>query len=207
MADISEKWRKANGKAWSEADVENMYREFIPIQVECLSDFGQLIPGTLETEKTLRSMGIKIGATTGYNEEMMKIVLRCAKDQGVSPDAAVCAGHVPSGRPAPWMIFRAMEYLNVFPPAVVVNLGDTIPDIEAGLNAGVWSIGVVKTGNMIGLPAEDVASLNPEILAERMTQAKAKMLRAGAHYVIDDVSRIMRVLDLINHRLSSGEMP
>jgi phosphonoacetaldehyde hydrolase len=206
MSDISEKWLEAHGKAWSEADVEAKYREFIPIQIECLADYGHLIPGTLETEKALRSMGIKIGVTTGYNEEMMKIVLNCAKGQGFSPDAAVCASRVSKGRPAPWMIFRIMEHLNIFPPEAVINIGDTLPDIEAGLNAGVWTIGVVKTGNMIGLPKRKLARLNPEILEARMKQAKEKMHRAGAHYVIDDISDAIRVLDLINHRLSLREI-
>jgi phosphonoacetaldehyde hydrolase len=191
MADISGKWLEAHRKAWSEADVEAKYREFIPIQVECLADYGDLIPGTLETEKTLRSMGIKIGVTTGYNEEMMKIVLGCAKDQGFSPDAAVCAGGVPTGRPAPWMIFRIMEDLNIYPPKAVINR----------------TIGVVKTGNMIGLPERELSRLNPETLDERMKEAKEKMRRAGAHYFIDDVSDAVRVLDLINHRLSLKDKP
>jgi phosphonoacetaldehyde hydrolase len=193
MADISEKWLEAHGKAWSEADVEVKYQEFVPIQVECLADYGDLIPGTLETEKALRSMGIKIGVTTGYNEEMMKIVLNCAKNQGFSPDVAVCASRVLTGRPAPWMIFRIMEHLNIFPPEAVINIGGTI--------------GVVKTGNMIGLPERELSRLNPETLDERMKEAKEKMHRAGAHYVIDDVSDAVRVLDLINHRLSLKDKP
>ena len=40
-----------------------------------------------------------------------------AKQQGYEPDANVCGDDVPAGRPAPWMIFRVMEQLDVYPPA------------------------------------------------------------------------------------------
>ena len=39
---------------------------FVPLQLECLSDYSELIPGALETVATLRERGIKIGSTTGY---------------------------------------------------------------------------------------------------------------------------------------------
>ena len=40
-----------------------------------------------------------------------------------------------------------------------MKVGDTPVDIEEGLRAGVWTIGVARTGNMIGLSAEDFAAL------------------------------------------------
>ena len=78
-------------------------KEFVPLQLQCLSDYSQLIPGALEIVKTLRERGYKIGSTTGYNSEMMKINLADAKKQGYEPDSTVCASDVPHGRPYPFM--------------------------------------------------------------------------------------------------------
>jgi phosphonoacetaldehyde hydrolase len=43
-----------------------MFTEFVPLQLACLSDYSELIPGTLEAVKEMRSRGMKIGSTTGY---------------------------------------------------------------------------------------------------------------------------------------------
>jgi len=65
---------------------------------------------------------------------MLEIVLAGGAKQGFKPDFGCCAEDVPQGRPAPWMIFRSMEALGVFPPAAVLNIGDTLPDVESGHN-------------------------------------------------------------------------
>ena len=46
-----------------------------------------------------------------------QVVYDAAKKQGFVPDFTICADEVPTGRPEPWMIFRAMEALGVYPPS------------------------------------------------------------------------------------------
>ena len=55
------------------------------------------------------------------------------------------------GRPAPFMIFRAMETAGVDNVGEVVNVGDTRLDLQAGKRAGV--LGVV--GVLTGIQKED----------------------------------------------------
>ena len=58
-------------------------------------------------------------------------------------DAIVCGDDVAHGRPAPDLIFRAMEAVGVTNVQKVANVGDTILDLQAGHNAGVrWNVGV-----------------------------------------------------------------
>ena len=78
-----------------------MFAEFVPLQLACLSDYSELIPGTLEAVAALRRRGIKIGSTTGYLTEMMEINRQDAARQGYEPDSTVCASDVPAGRPYP----------------------------------------------------------------------------------------------------------
>lgn len=49
-----------------EADVDDMFAEFVPKQIECLSRHSGLIPGTAETVGACRKRGYRIGSTTGY---------------------------------------------------------------------------------------------------------------------------------------------
>ena len=43
-----------------------MFAAFIPLQLDCLRDYVDLIPGTLEAVEKFRKRGLKIGSTTGY---------------------------------------------------------------------------------------------------------------------------------------------
>lgn len=206
--DISARWRQAHGgRDWTETDVDELYAEFIPLQLDVLPSYGDLVPGVAEIMPWLRQRNIRVGSTTGYNREMMDVVLKCAGRQGFVPDAASCAEDVPIGRPAPWMIFRCLEALSVFPPAAAVNIGDTLPDIDSGRNAGTWSVGVVRTGNMLGLGREDIAALDSEELARMTESGRRKMLERGAHYVVDGIEQLPELIETINRRMARGDRP
>jgi phosphonoacetaldehyde hydrolase len=62
-----------------------MFADFVPLQLECLSTYSALIPGTLEAIAALRARGIKIGSTTGYLTEMMKINLASPMRRSAPP--------------------------------------------------------------------------------------------------------------------------
>jgi phosphonatase-like hydrolase len=62
-------------------------------------------------------------------------------------DAIVCGDEVSRGRPAPYMIFRAMELAAVTDVRRVMAVGDTVNDLLAGANAGVAAIVGVLTGS------------------------------------------------------------
>jgi phosphoglycolate phosphatase-like HAD superfamily hydrolase len=54
---------------------------------------------------------------------------------------------VKNGRPAPELIYCAMDRGGVTDPATVAAVGDTALDLEAGNNAGVgWNVGVLSGG-------------------------------------------------------------
>jgi phosphonoacetaldehyde hydrolase len=205
---IAQRWQQVKGHTWTEADLEQIYAEFVPLQLEVLPEYGDVIDGVVEAVDELHERGIVVAANTGYNREMLEIVLEKAQEGGFVPDAALCAFDVPKGRPAPWMIFRLMEMLNVYPPQAVVKIGDTIADIEAGLNAGVWTVGVTKTGNLVGLTKDELDALTPEELQEKVEDATTKFAEAQAHYVIDSFAGLPAVITDIEKRLrEASEIP
>ena len=207
MDTIAEQWEAQHGQAWTEADLDGLYAEFIPLQVSVLPDYSALIPGIQDAVKALQDRDIRVAGTTGYDHQMMDIVVEGMRKQGVNLDAAVCAEDVASGRPAPWMIFRAMEATNVSPPGAVVKIGDTLPDVEAGVRAGVWSIGVTDTGNMARCNQKIWDALPEEIQDTRRTQATSEMTEAGAHYALRSVTELPALIDEINARIVDGEKP
>lgn len=204
---IRDAWTKLRGKAPDEADVERIYEAFSPVQIACLAEYAGLIPGALETIADLRGRGIRIGSNTGYSAPMMEVVLREASRQGLSVDAMVCADDVPQGRPAPWMALENARRLGIYPMEALVKVDDTIPGIEEGLNAGMWSIGVVETGNELGLPQREVEALPADERARLVAEGRTRLARAGAHYVIDGIHQLGSCIDAIERRLAAGEKP
>jgi phosphonoacetaldehyde hydrolase len=204
---ISEEWRITKNRTWDQSDVEDLYREFIPVQMGCLEKHSTLISGVLDLTHTLKQRGMKIGTTTGYNADMISVVAAEAKKHGFDPDAVVCSSDVPVGRPEPWMIFKCASRLKIFPMEAIVKVGDTVMDIEEGLNAGTWTIGVAKTGNELGLSEKEIDSLNPNDLNQRLQRARQRLVQAGAHFVVDGVADILPILNEIERRLRCGEKP
>jgi phosphonoacetaldehyde hydrolase len=184
-----------------------MFEQFVPLQLDCLDDYADLIPGTLDVVGELRRQGIKIGSTTGYTREMMELLMRESANRGYEPDATVCASDVPAGRPEPWMCLANAQELGIYPMEACVKIGDTLPDIEEGLNAGMWTIGLAKTGNELGLNEGEIAALSADELQSRLDRAYTRMSQTGAHYVVDTIAETLPLIDQINARLASGERP
>lgn len=204
---VAKRWERKHGRKPDENDVEAMFKDFVPLQLQCLAQYADLIPGTLEAIAEFRRRGLKIGSTTGYMEEMMVILQGEAARRGYVPDSTVCASQVPAGRPHPFMCLQNAINLQTYPMEAFVKVGDTLPDIEEGLNAGMWTIGLAKTGNEIGLTEEEIAALDPEVRDARMARAYKRMYQTGAHYVVDGILDVLPLLDEINARLASGDRP
>lgn len=207
LESVRERWQQTHGRAPNEDDVEAMFQDFIPLQMNVLADYADLIPGTLEAIQEFRARGLKIGSTTGYTREMMGLLQSEAAKRGYVPDSTVCATDVPEGRPAPFMCLQNMLNLQVYPPEAIVKVDDTLPGIEEGLNAGMWTIGLAKTGNEIGLNAREISNLALDDLKTKLQRAYARMAQSGAHYVVDGIWDVPMVLEEIGERLKRGERP
>ena len=207
MPPIAAAWAKAHGKAPTDADVDALYARFLPLQIETVERHSDVIPGVLDAVATFRARGLKIASTTGYPREVMETVFRVAKAQGYEPDTTVCAGDTPAGRPGPFMALQALVNLSISPVEAVVKIGDTVVDVEEGLNGGMWSIGRAATGNEVGLTAKQLAALPSEERRRLVSSAAAKLARAGAHYVVDGLADVPPVLNMIEARLARGEKP
>jgi len=135
---------------------------------------------------------------------MLDLLVEKSRRVGYEPDVNFSPEDVGGGRPHPYMIFEAAVQLKVYPLAAIVKVGDTPADIEEGLNAGTWSVGVAATGNMVGLSQSDFETLSPTGRQERIAEARAALSTAGAHYVIDSVAELEPVLAAINQLLAAA---
>lgn len=105
------------------------------------------LPGVPEALARLRSNGVKVALTTGFDRPVVDGLLDVLGWREGVLDAVVCVDDVPAGRPAPYMIFRAMELTGVRDVRRVLTAGDTVRDLEEGTNAGAGFVVGVLTGS------------------------------------------------------------
>lgn len=110
------------------------------------------LPGVAAAIATLRNRGIKVALTTGFDDDVAyPLLASLGWGVGSGPestvDAVVTTSDVSAGRPAPYMIHRAMEKTGVLDVRKVLAAGDTVVDVQAGRHAGGLTVGVL-TGKL-----------------------------------------------------------
>jgi phosphonoacetaldehyde hydrolase len=204
---IGRRWREATGAEPAHEDPDSLYEDLEPRLVQAVRRHAALVPGTKELTDELRAWGIKIGSTTGYLRPLMDILTAEAGRQGFSPDAVICPSDVPAGRPLPWMCFLNAMTLDVYPLRRMVKIGDTPADMQEGLNAGMWTVGVTLSGNEVGRAETELDALPSDERNSLLQEAERRLRAAGAHYVTESVGTCRAVLARIEERLMRGEHP
>jgi phosphonatase-like hydrolase len=105
----------------------------------------ETIPGTEDTFAALKERGVKIATNSGFGREIADTILTRLGWRSLL-DAEVCGDDVSMGRPAPYMIFLAMERAGVQDVRRVMTVGDTPLDLQAGTRAGCGGVVGVLTG-------------------------------------------------------------
>jgi len=136
---------RADPKGAVEERVETSYRCFRAELERCYSEEVVPIAGALETFRWCRERGMLMATTTGFYREISDLVLNQTGWRDFFA-ANISSSDVREGRPAPYMIFRAMEATGVRSVKEVVNVGDTPLDLRSGSNAGVAGVIGVLTG-------------------------------------------------------------
>ena len=204
---VAQAWTGRHGAAPTDRDIDAVYDVFVPKNTAVAARYSQVIPGVAGTVEALRAEGLRIGSTTGYTRGIMAEITPGAERQGFAPDSLVCTGDTSEGRPTPYMIYKTMLDLGVWPAWSVIKVDDTEVGIAEGINAGTWTVGVAVSGNVFGLSEADTMALPPAEFAARRARAADKLVGAGAHYVIDSVADLMPIVAAVEGRLARGERP
>jgi phosphonoacetaldehyde hydrolase len=204
---VADEWARVHGPHPAGSDVDRLFSEFLPKQAEILARLSEPIEGVPETTARWKRDGLRIGSTTGYTRALLDIVSAAAARRGFSPEASVTPDETGAGRPAPFMCYRNAIELQVYPLWGCVKIGDTPSDIAEGLNAGMWTIGITRTGNEVGLSKSEFDALSPADRVEVERHARGRLRIAGAHYIAEAVAECDPFLLEIDRRIASGERP
>lgn len=207
--EIRERWKAVHGKDPDGGDVERMFADFVPMQLECLREYTTLLPGVAKTTQAFQKQGIKIGSSTGFVRSMVDILEEDAKKQGYTPDASVAGDEVAHGaRPKPFMVYRNLDLLDVHPIQSVIKVDDTVSGVGEALEAGCWGVGIARYSNYMNFDTvKEGDNASDEEIARRLAHTREILRKAGAHYVIDTFDQLPEVVEDVNERLARGERP
>ncbi|MBN8732225.1 MAG: phosphonoacetaldehyde hydrolase [Acidobacteria bacterium] len=207
LPEVQSAWYAAHQRGLDPADVDALYARFEALQPSILLHHSHVLPWTPAAVAQLRSMGLRIGSTTGYTRPMLAPLIEQASRQGYSPDASVTPDEAPAGRPFPWMAYLNALRLQVYPLDAWAKIGDTPSDMEEGRNAGMWCVGLLVGGNGMGMTEAEWNALALLDQVRRKEAVAAQLLAAGAHMVAETLADAPAALTLIDDRYRAGEKP
>ncbi len=123
-----------------------IYSSFRRHLSESYTDQGvQPIDGAEQAFRLVHDLGAKVALNTGFDRDITGLLLASLGWNEAVVDAVVCGDEVTQGRPAPYLIFHAMEATGARDVHRVMAAGDTLLDLKAGYAAGVrWNVGVLS---------------------------------------------------------------
>ncbi|PAF19193.1 phosphonoacetaldehyde hydrolase [Terribacillus saccharophilus] len=190
----------------SEKDITEMNERFEQLLFKNLADYADPVPGAVAAVEEIIDMDLKIGTTTGYTRDMMKIVQAGAAEKGYAPDIVITAEDVGAGRPFPWMAYAAAMKMGVYPMNRIVKVGDTVMDMKEGRNAGAWTVGLVYGSSEFGLTQTETKQLSEQDRLSRAAEVRERLIEAGAHHVLDTIADLPAYLKELDHQLSQQEV-
>jgi phosphonoacetaldehyde hydrolase len=200
---VRNRWQTARGELPQESDIDALYAEFLRVDALNVERHSALIPGALETIAALRARGIRIGSTTGYPREVMANLAPIAARLGYEPDHCCTVSDVARGRPWPDMCLSNALALGVPDVRSCVVIDDSPTGLQAGLAAGMWTVGVAASGNEVGLSLDAWLALGDAERAALVEPARERLASVGAHFVIDSIADLLPVIDAIEAQLAA----
>jgi phosphonatase-like hydrolase len=102
------------------------------------------IEGAGRAVTALRTAGIKVALTSGFDRGLVDLLVGRLGWADLF-DRVYASDDAPAGRPAPYLIYRAMIDLGVYDVGRVAVVGDTPLDLQAATNARAgWVVGVLS---------------------------------------------------------------
>jgi len=148
IPEVDAQFRKVHKRAWTRADIEEMFDMFRPemAKVAVTEDLIRPFEGVRAAIDEFRVAGILVGCDTGYSKEACTAIYdTLAKKHGVVFDVVADSENV-RGRPTPFLVYDCMYKANVYPPAAVVKADDIKAGVQEGANSGAWTVGLYATG-------------------------------------------------------------
>lgn len=135
-----------------EAEAMKLFGRYSEIMLDYYRNYVTAMPRAEETFSLCHENGIKVATDTGFHQDISDAIIQGLGwlEKGLIDLAVNVESTGGVGRPAPFMIFYAMQQLGIQSVHEVIKIGDTPADLLSGKNAGcAGNIGVLSGANPI----------------------------------------------------------
>ncbi len=151
---------------------EAIYGAFIGVLSQNITKVRE-VEGTAETFRFLREHGVRVVASTGFPVEIAEpMIEHLGWLRNELIDGWVCSEQVGASRPDPAMIISSMKKYGVSDPRAVMKVDDTVKGIEEGVNAGVYTVGVLTGTQSI----QQLSAAGPDTILRSVAQIPAHLV-------------------------------
>jgi phosphonatase-like hydrolase len=147
----------------------SIYQHFIAL-LDKAYDTQDILPqdNAEDLFRALKEKNILVVLNTGYNEKTAKqLIAKLGWQKGVEFDGLVTATDVTHNRPYPDMIQLAMKQFDIGDASEVAKVGDSVIDIEEGMNAGCsLNIGITTGAHT----RQQLQSVKPDYIIDNLLE-------------------------------------
>ena len=194
-------WQEVHGKMPApEVEGAALFEDFVPMQLDVLDTYSELLPGVKDTFDKLRDMGIKIGGTTGFTREMVNVLEANANEQGIYFDTFVAGDDVLHGaRPGPHMLYKNLDNMGIHNINEVIKVDDTVTGVGEGISANCFTVGVSRYSNYMNIDSlEQEDLISKDELEARHALSISILKESGADIVSNDITILPDVIRNLN---------
>ena len=199
--EINSQWRKKFKSKPTDKDIDKLFKLFNPELKKIIKKHSTFISGSKKTLDFIKNKKIKIGINTGYSEEILKIILPELKKQRFIPDVSYSSSYTKIGRPSAEIIYKIFSDLNITKGSNCIKVDDTIPGLQEGLNAGMWVVAVIFSGNEFGKNEYELNKLTYKEKLKFKKKISHKFNKIGAHYVIDTIKDLPKIIERVENKI------
>lgn len=180
----------------------------------CLVDFGarcqapdsepvEPTPGALHALHWLQQHGVPCAWLDDAPAALATHLSQALPDGLAAPTAA--SSHAPW--PAPDACWQALMHLKTAQLDGCVLVSGEPRLLQAGLNAGLWTVGLASCGSLCGVSAAHWQALDERERELKRGKATLQLFGLGVHSVIDQLEQLTDCLADITQRRLKGEKP
>lgn len=173
-----------------------------PISSHELDSCAEPTPGALSTLRSLHDQQVPCAWLDELPESLtQKLASRLPEWLAASP---ACTQR---SWPAPDACWQALAALQIGRLEGCVLVSGEPRLLQAGLNAGLWTVGLAACGSLAGHALAEWQVLDERQRERLRADATLSLYRLGAHSVIDQLTDLPACLEDLRVRRSKGEKP
>lgn len=167
LPEVQNRWRAIHNNSFcQESALESLMLTYYKITPRYLGSCASFLPKVVNTLRAIKKdFGVKIWLTTGFPRDHLQHVLQMMSSSDWAAyheifSDSIAGDEVQKFRPHPACIWSLMNKHKVHDPQSVCVVGDTIQDVQTGVNARAFTVAFIKYSYQLNMEEADIEEMS-----------------------------------------------